>query len=139
MAELKTKPTDASVENYLDTIEDPRRRADCAAISALMKKVMKCEPRMWGPSIVGFDSYHYKYATGHEGDACLAGFSFRKPEIVVYIAEAFESREKLLQELGKHRTGKCCVYIKRLSDIDVVTLEKLIKASVAEGRKRYPS
>lgn len=139
MAELKTKQTEASVEEYLDTIEDPRRRADCAAISALMKKVTKCEPKMWGPSIVGFGSYHYRYETGHEGDACLVGFSSRKPEIVVYIADGFESREKLLQELGKHRTGKVCVYIKRLSDIDVVVLEKLVKASVAEMRKRYPS
>lgn len=139
MAELKTKQTEASVEEYLDTIEDPRRRADCAAISALIKKVMKCEPKMWGPSIVGFGSYHYRYKTGHEGDACLVGFSFRKPEIVVYIADAFESRERLLQELGKHRTGKVCVYIKRLSDIDVAVLEKLVKASVAEMRKRYPS
>ena len=139
MAELKTKPTEASVEEYLDTIDDPRRRADCVAISAIMKKVTKCEPRMWGPSIVGFDSYHYKYASGHEGDACLAGFSSRKPEIVVYIADDFESREKLLQQLGKHRTGKVCLYIKKLSDIDVVVLEKLVKASVAAMRKRYPS
>lgn len=139
MVELKTKQTEASVEEYLDTIADPRRRADCVAISALMKKVTKCEPKMWGPSIVGFDSYHYRYATGHEGDACLAGFSFRKPEIVVYIADGFESREKLLQKLGKHRTGKVCVYFKRLSDIDVVVLEKLVKASVAAMRKRYPS
>ena len=139
MAELKTKQTEASVEAYLDTIDDPRRRADCAAISALLKKVTKCEPRMWGPSIVGFGSYHYRYATGHEGDACLVGFSSRKPEIVLYISDSFESREKLLQELGKHRTGKVCVYIKRLSDIDVGVLEKLVKASVAEVRRRYPS
>ena len=139
MAELKTKQTEASVEEYLDSIEDPRRRADCAAISALMKKVMKCEPKMWGPSIVGFGSYHYKYETGHEGDACLAGFSSRKQEIVVYVAHAFESREKLLQKLGKHRTGKVCVYFKKLPDIDVAVLEKLVKASVAEMRKRYPS
>ena len=139
MAELKTKRTEASVEEYLDTIEDPRRRADCVAIAALLKKVMKCEPRMWGPSIVGFGSYHYRYATGHEGDACLVGFSSRKPEIVIYIADAFESREQLLQELGKHRTGKVCLYIKRLSDIDVAVLEKLLKASVAAMRKRYPS
>jgi hypothetical protein len=139
MAELKTKPTDASVDEYLDTIADPRRRADCVAISALMKRVTKFEPRMWGPSIVGFGSYHYRYESGHEGDACLAGFSFRKPEIVVYIAEGFESREKLLQQIGKHRTGKVCLYIKRLSDIDVGVLEKLVKASVAAMRKRYPS
>lgn len=139
MAKLKTKQTDASVDDYLDAIEDPRRRADCAAICALMRKVTKFEPRMWGPSIVGFGSYHYRYKTGHEGDACLAGFSFRKPEIVVYIAEGFESRDELLQQIGRHRTGKVCLYIKRLSDINVGVLEKLVKASVAEMRKRYPS
>jgi hypothetical protein len=139
MAELKTKPTDASVEAYLDTIDDPRRRNDCAAISALMKRVTKFEPRMWGPSIVGFGSYHYRYASGHEGDACLAGFSFRKPEIVVYIADGFESRDEFLQQLGKHRTGKVCLYIRRLSDIDVGVLEKLVRASVAAMRKKYPS
>ena len=139
MAELKTKQTEASVDEYLDTIDDPRRRADCAVISALMKKVTKCEPKMWGPSIVGFGSYHYRYETGHEGDACLAGFSFRKPEIVVYIAQGFESREKLLRELGKHRTGKVCAYFRRLSDIDVVVLEKLVKASLAEMRRLYRS
>lgn len=139
MAELKTKPTDASVEAYLDTIEDTRRRADCAAISALMKRLTKSEPRMWGPSIVGFGSYHHRYESGHEGDACLAGFSFRKPEIVVYIADAFQSRETLLQQLGKHRTGKVCLYIKRLSDIDVGVLEKIVKTSMAHTRKRYPS
>lgn len=139
MAELKTKQTEASVEAYLDTIEDPRRRADCVAICALIEKVTKLEPRMWGPSIVGFGSYHYRYETGHEGDACLVGFSSRKPEIVLYIAEGFETRERLLRELGKHRTGKVCVYIKRLSDIDVRVLEKLVKASVAEMRRRYPS
>lgn len=139
MADLKTKQTEASVAKYLDTIEDPRRRADCATMSALMKKVTKFEPRMWGPSIVGFGSYHYRYETGHEGDACLIGFSSRKREIVVYIAEAFESREELLQQLGGHRTGKVCLYIKRLSDIDLGVFEKLVEASVAEVRKRYPS
>lgn len=139
MAELKTKQTEASVGEYLDAIEDPRRRADCGAITALMRQVTKCEPKMWGPSIVGFGSYHYRYETGHEGDACLVGFSSRKPEIVVYIAEEFEAREKLLEELGKHRTGKVCIYFKRLTDIDVVVLEELVKASVAEVKKRYPS
>lgn len=139
MAELKTKQTDVSAESYFDTIEDPRRRADCVALAALIKKVTKHEPKMWGPSIVGFGSYHYKYPTGHEGDAPVVGFSSRKPEIVVYISDDFESREELLQQLGKHRTGKVCVYFKRLADIDVTVLEKLVKASVAEVRKRYPS
>ena len=139
MAELKTRQTEASVEDYLDAIDDPRRRADCQAIAALMKNATKFEPRMWGPSIVGFGSYHYKYATGHEGDACLAGFSSRKSEIVVYIAEEFESREELLRQLGKHRTGKVCVYIKRISDINLGVLEKLVAASMTAVRKQYPS
>jgi hypothetical protein len=139
MAELKTKPTGASVEAYFDTIADPRRRADCEAVAALMKKVTTLEPRMWGPSIVGFGSYHYRYPSGHEGDSCLAAFAFRKPEIVVYIDDQFESRDALLSQLGKHRTGKVCVYIRRLSDIDVGVLEKLVRASVAAVRKRYPS
>ena len=130
MAELKTKQTEASVEEYLDTIEDPRRRADCAAISALMTKVTKFEPRMWGPSIVGFGSYHYRYESGHEGDACLVGFSSRKPEIVVYIAGGFDSRETLLQQLGKHRTGKVCVYIKGMRTSWVLNLVE------ASGRVR---
>lgn len=138
MAELKTQQTKASVEEYLDSIEDPQRREDCVAMSALLKRVTKFEPQMWGSAIVGFGSYHYRYDTGHEGDACLVGFSSRKSEIVVYIAEGFDSREKLLQQLGKHRTGKVCVYIKRLSDIDVAVLEKLVKASVAEMRRKYP-
>jgi hypothetical protein len=139
MAALKTKPTNASVDEYLQAIKNPESRADCLEICALMKKVTKFEPRMWGPSIVGFGSYHYRYATGHEGDACLAGFAYRKPEIVVYIAGGFESRENLLQQLGPHRTGKVCVYIRRLSDIDAGVLEKLVKASVEEVRRQYPS
>ena len=94
--------------------------------------------KVWGPSIVGFGSYHYRYETGHEGDACLVGFSSRKPEIVVYIADGFESREKLLQELGKHRTGKVCVYIKRLSDIDVAVLERLVKGVSGRDAKTIP-
>ena len=139
MAQLKTKPTEASVENYLNKIADPRQRADCQAICALMEKITGFEPRMWGPSIVGFGSYHYRYESGHEGDAPLAGFALRKPEIVVYIAEEFESREELLQQLGKHKTGKVCVYIKRISDVDVGVLERLVKDSMAEMRGKYPS
>ena len=131
MAETKTKPTGASVDAYLASRASPGQMADCKAIMAICKRVTKQQPRMWGPSIVGFGRYHYRYETGHEGDACLVGFASRKPEIVVYIADAFESRAKLLQDLGKHRTGKVCVYIKRLSDIDVVVLEKLSGLRVA--------
>ena len=139
MAEPKTRPTNASATQYMSRNPDPGMRGDAKRLAAMMKRVTGARAEMWGPSIVGFGSYHYRYETGHEGDACLVGFSSRKPEIVVYIADGFESREKLLQELGKHRTGKVCVYIKRLSDIDVGVLEKLVKASVAEMRKRYPS
>ena len=135
----KTKPTKISAERHIAAIANEGQRNDARTLVALMRRVVKQEPRMWGPSIVGFGSYHYRYETGHEGDACLAGFSFRRPEIVVYIAQGFESREELLQQIGKHRTGKVCLYIKRLSDINVGVLEKLIKASVAEMRKRYPS
>ena len=94
---------------------------------------------MWGPSIVGFGSYHYKYASGHEGDSALAGFAVRGRELVVYIAEGFEGRDVLLARLGEHRTGKVCVYIRRLSDVDLRVLETLVTRSVAETQRLYPS
>ena len=94
---------------------------------------------MWGPSIVGFGSYHYKYATGHEGDSAITGFAARGRELVVYIAEAFEGREVLLAKLGEHRTGKVCVYIRRLANVDLKVLEKLIALSIADTKSRYPA
>ena len=93
---------------------------------------------MWGPSIVGFGSFHYKYASGHEGDSALTGFAVRGKELVVYIAQGFEGRDALLAKLGKHRTGKVCVYIRRLADIDLKVLEKLVARSVADTKRRYP-
>ena len=138
MAELKTKQTDASVEAYLNAIEDAGRRDDCRAIAAVMRRVTRHEPKMWGTSIVGFGSYHYRYASGHEGDACLAGFSSRKAEISLYLMPGLQAKETLLAALGKHKAGKGCVYVKRLSDIDVGVLERLIRESVAELRRRYP-
>ena len=138
MAELKTKQTDASVEAYLNAIEDAGRRDDCRAIAAIMRRVTRHEPKMWGTSIVGFGSYHYRYASGHEGDACLAGFSSRKAEISLYLMPGMDAKQPLLAALGKHKAGKGCLYIKRLSDIDVRVLEKLIRESVAELRRRYP-
>ncbi len=139
MAELKTKQTDASVEAYLNAIEDVQRRDDCRALAALMRRVTKYEPKMWGSSIVGFGSYHYRYASGHEGDACLAGFSSRKAEISLYLMPGLDAKQTLLAALGKHKAGKGCLYVKRLSDIDVRVLEKLIRESVAELRRRYPN
>lgn len=138
MADLKTKPTDASVRDYLDAIKDEQRRQDCEALISLMKRVTKHEPRMWGPSIVGFGSYHYKYASGHEGDSCLAGFSSRKDAISIYGVGGCVANQKLLPELGKHKAGKGCLYVKRLSDIRLPVLQKLVTQAVAEIKSRYP-
>src|SRR5687768_247633 len=104
-----------------------------------MRRVTKQEPRMWGPSIVGFGSYHYKYASGHEGDSALAAFAVRGRELVVYIAEEVEGRDALLAKLGKHKIGKVCVYIRRLADVDAKALETLVAKSVADTKRRYPS
>lgn len=138
MAELKTKQTDANVKTYLNAIEDEQRRADCLELVEIMRKATKLEPQMWGSAIVGFGSYHYKYESGHEGDACRVGFSPRKGDISIYIVPGFEGKEELLNQLGKHKIGKVCLYVKRLPDIKIPILEKLIKDSVAEMRRRYP-
>lgn len=137
MAETKTKPTDVPVADYLAAIAEPERRRDCEQLTTLLGKLTRQPPVMWGPSIVGFGSYHYKYDSGHEGDACLAGFSSRKGDIAVYIVAGFEGREALLAKLGKHKTGKVCLYIKRLADVDTAVLGELVKGSVAEMKKRY--
>lgn len=138
MYEAKTKPTDLSVAGYLEAIDDASRRQDCQELAALMRRVTGCEPRMWGSSIVGFDSYHYKYASGHEGDSCVVGFSSRKGDISVYLTSGYEGAEELLAQLGKHKIGKACLYIKRLSDVQLPILEQLVARSVAETKGRYP-
>ena len=138
MAELITKPTDLSVDAYLDAIVDETRRQDCRALVKLMSAVTKHAPKMWGASIVGFGSYHYKYASGHEGDTCSVGFSSRKGDISIYILSGFEEHDALLAKLGKHKVGKVCLYVRRLSDIDLPILEQLVSRSVAEVRRRYP-
>ena len=138
MSKLKTKPTKVSVESHIAAITNEEQRNDAETLVALMRKVTKQEPRMWGPSIVGFGSYHYKYASGHEGDSALSGFAVRGRELVVYIAEGFEGRDVLLAKLGKHRTGKVCVYIRRLADVDLKVLETLVARSVADTKRRYP-
>src|SRR5687768_11936007 len=121
-----------------DVCSSDLQRNDAQTLVALMRRVTKQEPRMWGPSIVGFGSYHYKYASGHEGDSALTGFAARGRELVVYIAPDFEGRDVLLAELGKHKTGKVCVYIRRLADVDLKVLEKLVARSVADTKRRYP-
>lgn len=135
MAENKTKATRASVDEYLAAIKEEARRKDCEALTRLMAHATKDKPVMWGPSIVGFGSYHYVYDSGREGDSCLTGFSSRKGDISVYLAGHFPEREELLAGLGKHKVAKACLYIRKMADIDTKVLEKLVIASVAE-RKR---
>lgn len=130
MAELKTKQTDASVEKFLNQIPDEARREDCFEVAKIMEEITGSEPKMWGPSIVGFGSYRYKYASGREGDWPIASFSPRKQDLTLYIMPSFDQYGDLMKQLGKHRTGKSCLYIKRLSDIHVPTLKKLIRESI---------
>jgi hypothetical protein len=138
MSVAKTKPTEVSTDSHIAAIANEEQRNDAQRVVVLMRKVTKQEPRMWGPSIVGFGSYHYKYASGHEGDSALAGFAARGRELVVYIAESFEGRDVLLARLGPHRMGKVCVYIRRLADVDLKVLETLVARSVADTESRYP-
>ena len=138
MAQTKTKPTGASVDAYLASRASPEQLADCKRIMAICKRVTKQEPRMWGPSIVGYGSYDYTYDSGHSGSACLIGFAVRGKDLVVYILPETPEQRALLSRLGKHRMGKSCLYFKRLADLDVEVLEELIAASVASVRRRYP-
>ena len=138
MAEAKTKPTRVSVDKHIAAIANEEQRNDARSLVDLMRKVTRQEPRMWGPTIVGFGSYHYKYASGHEGDSALTAFAARGRELVVYIAESFEGRDDLLGRLGAHKTGKVCVYIRRLADVDQKVLEKLVARSIADTKRRYP-
>jgi hypothetical protein len=137
MAENKTKATDASVEGYLSAIEDEARRNDCQALAKLMTKATKQPPKMWGTSIVGFGSYHYKYESGREGDSCLTGFSSRKGDISIYLVADFPGQEALLSKLGKHKRGKGCLYIRKLDDVNLKVLEQLVVGAVAERKRRY--
>jgi hypothetical protein len=138
MAELKTKETDTSVDAYIDAIDNEVRRDDCRALVKLMKQVTKSEPKMWGTSIVGFGKYHYKYASGHEGDSCLTGFASRKKDLTMYITAGFDEHAELLSRLGKFKSGKGCLYVKRLDDIDKSVLKQLLTASVKRMKALYP-
>jgi hypothetical protein len=131
MAELKTQPTGESVHAFLNQVEDEKKRQACFTILELMEDVTGAEPQMWGPSIVGFGSYHYKYASGREGDWFLTGFSPRKRDITLYIMSGFEQYQPLLDRLGKFKTGKSCLYVNKLEDIDMGALRELVEQSVA--------
>ena len=132
MAEMKTKPTNESVKDFLNRIPDAERREDCLAVAKMMEEITGEKPKMWGPSIVGFGSYHYKYASGREGDWPKAAFSPRKKDLTVYLMMGFQKRAELMEKLGKHTHSKSCLYIRRLSDVHVPTLKKLIKVSVKD-------
>src|SRR5450755_4808210 len=136
MAENKTKPTELSVAAFIDTITDPTRRADAKALVKLMQRASGEKPKMWGPSIIGFGSVHYKYDSGREGDMPLVGFSPRKAANVLYGAIGFSGAEALLAKLGKHTTGKGCLYIKKLADVEQKVLESLVVKSLAAKRAR---
>lgn len=130
MAELKTKINDSSVKEFLDSVEGESKRNDSYQVLEIMKEITGEEPRMWGISIVGFGSYHYKYESGREGDWFVAGFSPRKQAITLYIMSGFSKYDELMSKLGKYKTGKSCLYIKKLSDVDEEVLRKLITTSV---------
>lgn len=136
MAELKTRPHDGDVDAFLESVEDETRRRDCRVLLELMRQIIGAEPRLWGPSIVGFGSYHFRYESGREGDWFLAGFSPRKRDLTVYVMAGFARYEELMPKLGKHRTGKSCLYLKKLADVDSDVLEELIRGSVEHLRSK---
>ena len=137
MAENKTKPTQQSVADYIATIPEAPRRADAQALLNLMQAATGEEPKLWGPSIIGFGTYHYRYETGREGDTLIVGFSPRKPATVLYGLRAAPDVEAMLEKLGKHTTGKGCVYIKKLADVDQKVLAELIKKSATATRAKH--
>jgi hypothetical protein len=132
MAEAKTKPTDVSVEGFLASVADPVRQADCRKVAAMMARATGTSACMWGPSIVGFGRYRYKYDSGREGESMVVGFSPRKSDLTLYIVPGFERYAELMARLGKYKTGKVCLYVKKLADVDEAVLQELIDASVAE-------
>jgi hypothetical protein len=138
MAETKTRPTAVSVEEFIAAIEHPGRREDAMALVALMEAETGEKATLWGSSIVGFGRYHYRYDSGHEGDACLVGFSPRKANLVLYVAADEARRADMLARLGKHRSGAGCVYVNRFSDVDEAVVREMTRTSVETLKARYP-
>jgi hypothetical protein len=139
MSEPKTRPGKQSVAAFIKAVPDPQKRADSKTVLGMMRGATGCEPVLWGGSIVGFDQYRYRYESGREGEWPIVGFSPRKQALVLYIMPGFADYEDLLGKLGKHTTGKSCLYIKRLADVDLDVLDALIRASVAAMRERHPA
>jgi hypothetical protein len=138
MAELKTKKNGTSVSDFLSAVTNDARREDSRALLKLLQKVTGKKPKMWGGSIVGFDEYHYRYDSGHEGDICMVGFSPRATALTLYILPGFDCEEALLKKLGKHKRGKGCLYINRLADVDQKVLEQIVREAYACMQQRYP-
>lgn len=139
MAKNKTTETDRDVTEFVNHVTNDVRRKDSFELIEFFRSVTGSEPKMWGPTIIGFGSYHYTYKSGHEGDAPLAAFSPRKDSLVIYFASEYENREVLLSRLGKHKSSKACVYVKKLSDIDLNVLKEMTTNSMAYAMKLYPS
>lgn len=139
MAELKTQPNDESVDAFLETVENEQKRTDSKTILSLMQRVTGEAPKMWGTSIIGFGTYQYKYASGRSGEWFVTGFSPRKQNLTLYIMSGFEQYDSLLARLGKYKTGKSCLYINKIADIDLKALESLVDASVKHMRESNPS
>lgn len=137
-SENKTKATEVSVDAFIASVADADQRTDAEKIRALMERLSGEPATMWGPSIIGFGTYHYKYESGREGDMCRIGFSPRKGQTVLYLIDGFEGQSDLMARLGKHKTGKSCLYIKRLSDIDEAVLEELCVRSLQYMAEKYP-
>jgi hypothetical protein len=137
MRENKTKPTDASVDDYIASRANEQQRSDCKELMSLFGSLTRQSPRMWGPSIVGYGSYRYTYASGYSGEAPLAGFAIRGRDLVVYLAPDDAQQKPLLSRLGKHKMGKSCLYFRTLADLDRSVLKQLVKNSIAETKRRY--
>ena len=137
MATIKTAPTPVSVEAFINAVPDQVKRADSFKLVEIMERLSGEKATMWGPSIIGFGTYHYKYASGHEGDMCRIGFSPRKAEFSLYLTCDAEEFKDMLAKFGKHRTGKGCIYFKKLADLDLKVLEKMIKTSLKQTKKLY--
>jgi hypothetical protein len=136
--ELKTKKTPVSVNDFIEAVADESQRADAHQITAMMERLSGHPPKMWGPSIIGFGQYHYKYDSGHEGDMARIGFSPRKGQTVLYVTDGYDKYAELMAKLGKHKTGRSCLYVKRLSDIDEAVLEQLCLESLKWMAAKYP-
>jgi hypothetical protein len=137
MADNKTRPTGASVSALINAIEEPQRRADVRKVAAMMKKATGSRPKLWGESIVGYGSYRYRYDSGREGEFMITGFSPRKQALTIYIMPGFSRYDALMARLGRYRTGKSCLYLRRLADVDEAVLQQLITRSVADMRAKY--